>query len=602
MNSRYINLLKVLLLVIFILFAFLRTGMAQTAEPVTDLVKFCAEKKGFNLLGKFEVSWSNSGFTESEFKWIQQLGFNFVRLPLDYRTFTKAGDWSTFVETEMVKIDRAVQWGEKYGVHVCINFHRAPGYCVNAATLPVNQQLNLWTDLAAQDAFVKHWEFFANRYKTIGADKLSFNLVNEPSNVTSEVYVSVMKKAIQAIHAISPERIIFVDGTDYGRNLIPALKDEPNVAQSIHCYDPFGLTHYKAEWVDGAADWPLPTWPMLWISDYLYGPWKSDFKSALAFQGSFAAGTEVIVNVRQVSAEATLTVKAGTKVLLNKRFVCTADPGTDFTKIVKNDWGYQNISNKDYSVTLTEAASKLTFEVTAGDWLTLNSISLKRGSTLTKYSLSNSTWGQKQTTYLIDETGNIKALDGQDVLPFDIYRQNVAVAKANSIAFMVQEFGVYNKTPHPVAIGFLIDLSKFFRDNNIGWALWNFSGSFGIINSDRTDVQYETYMGTYKLDRQMLNALTKSGTTSVEVSSSSESLSLYPSPARDQLFVSCKDLKGITDFVIVDITGKMIRNISNERAGNEAIVLDVSGLKPGMYFLKGTGEGKTHAAKFLIGN
>lgn len=602
MNSRYINFLKILLLVIFILFTFFRTGMAQTAEPVTDLVKFCAEKKGFNLLGKFEVSWSNSGFTESEFKMIQQLGFNFVRLPLDYRTFTKAGDWNTFVETEMVKIDRAVQWGEKYGVHVCINFHRAPGYCVNAATLPANQQLNLWTDLAAQDAFVRHWEFFANRYKTIGADKLSFNLVNEPSNVTSEVYVSVMKNAIQAIHAISPDRIIFVDGTDYGRNLIPALKDEPNVAQSIHCYDPFGLTHYKAEWVDGAADWPLPTWPMLWISDYLYGPWKSDFKSALAFQGSFAAGTEVIVNVRQVSAEATLTVKAGTKVLLNKRFVCTAELGTDFTKIVKNDWGYQNISNKDYSVTLTEAASKLTFEVTAGDWLTLNSISIKRGNTLTKYSLSNSTWGQKQTTYLIDETGNIKALDGQDVLPFDIYRQNVAVAKANQIPFMVQEFGVYNKTPHPVAIGFLTDLSKFFRENNIGWALWNFSGSFGIINSDRTDCNYELYQGFMKLDRQMLNALTKSGTTSVEVTSSSESLSLYPSPTRGQLFVSCKDLKGITDFVIVDITGKMIRNISNERAGNEAIVLDVSGLKPGMYFLKGMGEGKTHAAKFLIGN
>lgn len=596
-----INIFKVFLLIVAINFTSLTIGNAQTSEPVTDLVKFCSEKKGFNLLGKFDVSWSNNGFPETEFSMIHQLGFNFVRLPLDYRTFTKAGDWNTFVETEMVKIDKAVQYGIKYGVHVCINFHRAPGYCVNSTTLPANQQLNLWTDAAAQDMFVKHWEFFANRYKAIAPDQLSFNLVNEPTNVTSDVYVSIMKKAIQAIHAISPERIIFVDGMDYGSKIIASLKDEVNVAQSIHCYDPSGLTHYKAEWVDGAANWAVPTWPMLWVSNFLYGPWKSDWKSALGFEGNFPVGTEIIVNVNQVSLESTLTIKAGIKVILNKRFVCTADPGSDFTTVVKTNWGYQNVSNKDYSVILTEPATKLTFENSAGDWMTLNSISIKQGVNLKKYTLSNNAWGQKQTSYKIDEAGNLKALDGSDVLPFEGYRQNLALAKANQIPFMVQEFGVYNKTPFDVTIGFLTDLSKFFHDNNIGWALWNFTGSFGIINSDRADCPYELYQGSYRLDRQMLNALTQSNTSTPGGLTSAGLLNVYPSPAKDKIFVLSSQLKGLTEFDMIDMTGRIIRHFEVASTGQQTIELDVSRLKPNLYLLKGRNNGKTYAAKFLIG-
>jgi hypothetical protein len=36
-----------------------------------------------------------------------------------------------------------------------------------------------------------------------------------------------------------------------------------------------------------------------------------------------------------------------------------------------------------------------------------------------------------------------------------------------------------------------------------GWAMWNFTGSMGIIDSDRADVEYENWHG-HKLDREML--------------------------------------------------------------------------------------------------
>ncbi len=575
------------------------TLKAQPGEPISDLKVFCSQQKGFNLLGKFDVSWSNAGYTQKEFSTIKDLGFNFVRLPLDYRTYTQTGNWDNFIEAQVVKIDQALQWGEQYNVHVCINLHRAPGYCVNPTTLPVNQQLNLWTDSVAQKAFVKHWEFFAKRYKNISPQRLSFNLVNEPSNVTEAVYVSVMKKAIDAIHNITPNRVIFVDGLDYGRKILLSLKGLSNIAQAMHSYDPFQLTHYKADWVNGSSDWPVPKWPMLNISNYLYGPIKSEFKSTLTIQGNFPAGTEVVVNVGQVSSESTLRIMAGNKTILSKKFVCGPELGTDFTKIVQNQWGYQNISNKNFLATVAEQTSKITFDNVSGDWMTINSISIKKGDIVKTYSLSDFTWGKKQGTYQIDENGNLKTINGEDLLPFGDYKDFFDDANENNIPVMVQEFGVHNQTPHLVAVAFLTDLSAFFREQNVGWALWNLTGSFGILNSTRTDCTYETYQG-YKLDRKMLDALTKSGTTSTSVIKKPNHFKLFPIPVKDVLFFSSDDFNGMTKFEIRDIAGRLQNVFNIEIIGSDIAQLDINGMKAGIYLLTVTNNDNHFTGKFLV--
>jgi len=73
---------------------------------------------------------------------------------------------------------------------------------------------------------------------------------------------------------------------------------------------------------------------------------------------------------------------------------------------------------------------------------------------------------------------------------------------------MVGEWGAYNKTPHEVTLRWMEDDLKTFRRAGLGWALWNFRGSFGILDSGRADVQYEDFNG-HKLDRKMLQLLQK---------------------------------------------------------------------------------------------
>ena len=70
----------------------------------------------------------------------------------------------------------------------------------------------------------------------------------------------------------------------------------------------------------------------------------------------------------------------------------------------------------------------------------------------------------------------------------------------------VGEFGAFSNTPHSVALGWLRDMLSLWKEAGWGWAMWNFRGGFGILDSERSDVKYEDYKG-HKLDREMLELL-----------------------------------------------------------------------------------------------
>ena len=106
--------------------------------------------RGFNLLEMFIVPTPDQAkrFREDDFAWIAEWGFDFVRLPLDYRSWTDPSDWTKLRDDRLVYLDEAVGFGRKHGVHVQLNFHRAPGYTVASPPEPKS----LWTDPEAQAA------------------------------------------------------------------------------------------------------------------------------------------------------------------------------------------------------------------------------------------------------------------------------------------------------------------------------------------------------------------------------------------------------------------------------------------------------------------
>src|SRR5438105_12147824 len=73
--------------------------------------------RGFNLLEKFTLG-DNQPFRESDFDLIHGWGFNFVRLPMDYRTWIVESDANRFNEATLKEIDTAVRFGRERGIHV----------------------------------------------------------------------------------------------------------------------------------------------------------------------------------------------------------------------------------------------------------------------------------------------------------------------------------------------------------------------------------------------------------------------------------------------------------------------------------------------------
>jgi len=216
--------------------------------------------RGFNLLDMFTMKQSGE-FVPDDFAWIAGWRFDFVRLPMSYLRWIENGDVYKIREAGLEPVDRAVELGRVHGLHVNLNFHRAPGFCVN----PPREPFNLWKDPAALDAFCFHWELFARRYRGIPSKQLSFNLVNEPTNgaedgMTRDDHERVCRAAIERIRKIDPDRLILLDGLSWGQDPLPELIDL-GVAQSCRAYGPSSLTHYRASWVKQGEDVPVPVWP-----------------------------------------------------------------------------------------------------------------------------------------------------------------------------------------------------------------------------------------------------------------------------------------------------------------------------------------------------
>jgi len=339
-------------------------GRPRAAEPAARKNPL-PRWRGVNLLEKFargDGRRPNRPFVERDFQWLQRWGFDFARLPMDYRFWIAEGDPRRFDEAALKEIDQAVEWGRQYGVFVCVNFHRAPGYTVN--TPP--ETLTLWTDEEAQELCELHWRMFAKRYKGIASARLGFNLWNEPAEpgrrgLTRESHARVARRVVAAIREEDPDRLIIADGMRWGQQTLPELADL-GIAQSTRAYLPSRLTHYRASWMEGSDEWPVPTWP---------------------------------------------------------------------------------------------------------------------------YQEGNERW-------------DIERLRAHYRPWHELSRQGVGVHCG--------EGGVYRFTPHDVTLAFLRDVLTVLGEYGIGWATWNLRGTFGWIDSQRPDVQYEDLEGL-RLDRKMLELL-----------------------------------------------------------------------------------------------
>src|SRR5215216_5378066 len=100
---------------------------------------------GFNFLWMFiwEPGRRPAPIEEQALDFMGELGFNFVRIPTDYRFWTRDFDYLHPDEAIFGYFDSYLAACQARDLHMSLNMHRAPGYCINRNDL---EQHNLWTD------------------------------------------------------------------------------------------------------------------------------------------------------------------------------------------------------------------------------------------------------------------------------------------------------------------------------------------------------------------------------------------------------------------------------------------------------------------------
>jgi endoglucanase len=210
-------------------------------------------------------------------------GFNFARIPMNYKVWTTNFDYTHPDESVFQSLDRQIAACSERGIHVALNLHHAPGYCITPDPTEIH---DLWLDRVAQDGFIWLWQMLAARYRRFSPEQLSFDLVNEPPAIgdggfTRATHEALIRETVAAIRAIDQPRPIAIDGLDGGNLAMPELADL-EVTHSCRGYAPYPVSHWGAEWWAGWREGDAPRYPGVlyqgkhWGQDDIrefYRPW-----------------------------------------------------------------------------------------------------------------------------------------------------------------------------------------------------------------------------------------------------------------------------------------------------------------------------------------
>lgn len=214
---------------------------------------FVGYKHGVNLGGWFsQCDYSKDRFDnfikEEDFKTISNLGFDHVRIPVDYNLVLD--DNNHYLEEGFKRLDDAFNLCNKYHLNCILDLHKTVGYSFDKG----EKETGLFNSKEYQEKFYDLWLEFTKRFVKY-EDFLAFELLNEVSlKEYKDVWNSIASTCIKKIRELSKTIKIIVGG--YYFNSVLAVKDidvpvDDNIVFNFHCYEPLLFTHQGAYWIDG---------------------------------------------------------------------------------------------------------------------------------------------------------------------------------------------------------------------------------------------------------------------------------------------------------------------------------------------------------------
>lgn len=211
-------------------------------------------QKGVNLGGwisqfkEYDVNHFNSFITEKDIAYISSLGFDHVRVPVDYNVLED--EQGNPIESGFQYLENCRLWCEKYGLNMLIDLHECYGYSFDPLKKDMDRR-KFFYDSELQNRFFGLWRRIAERF-----GKYSSQVAFEPLNEVvlfevKDAWNDILTRYIKLIRSIAPESYIVVGGVFY--NSVMTVEDlnvsvDSRIVYNFHCYEPIVFTHQGAYW------------------------------------------------------------------------------------------------------------------------------------------------------------------------------------------------------------------------------------------------------------------------------------------------------------------------------------------------------------------
>ena len=220
------------------------------------MLKELGFKKGVNLGGWFsQCDYSedrlNNFITEADFKQIAALGFDHVRIPIDYNVIQNPD--GTMRPEGLRRIDAALVLCDKYGLKTVLDLHKTPGYSFDAE----EKEAGFFENESYQERFYWIWETLAEWFAGM-SDRVAFELLNEVTEARFlPAWKRISRECVRRIRFFAPDTIILLGSYNWNSaRTVPEL-DAPyddKVVYNFHFYEPHAFTHQGAYWMPELRD------------------------------------------------------------------------------------------------------------------------------------------------------------------------------------------------------------------------------------------------------------------------------------------------------------------------------------------------------------
>lgn len=412
----------------------------------------------------------NKNFHENEIKFLSENGFNFVRVFFSFSTLGYPDFKKGMVnETELRELDRLIQWGMIYNVHVNICMYGQPELGGEPWPTEITTG-DFFSNLQKQKNAKDYWRMISRRYANIPNKYLSFNLMNEPEPPSDDVQTAVFKPIVEAIWEECPGRVVIADCTGASGEGLAKL----GVALSYHLYVPNTICYYGLDFMKEVFPYlETPEWPMVYLPGLL-DSWQD--RDSVIIEGSFDKGSVgIYIDSIGRDGDTSIAVNANGKLIMQEKIV-----GTGLT----DNWGKS--IRKEYTAEFAAGTEKL--EIKVSGWLRYGRIQIKQpgGKVINMYphDIYCYDWNASAAKILVHKDGSYennnsprKVVDGDYIYQWAV-KEHQALADKYNVGFMIGELGPFGDTLHKdTLLGYLDTILGGLSGNGLGWCNGGFIGS-----------------------------------------------------------------------------------------------------------------------------